>query len=103
MHLNNIVHRDLKIENILIDTQNNNNSIKIIDFGFASYCQKDQKIQFECGTPQYMCPDLTKRAKYYGQAADIWALGVILFILITGNFPFYAEFEEDLNRKIQKA
>lgn len=49
-----------------------------------------------------MDPDLTKRHPYLGQAADVWALGIILFYLITGGLPFNAEFEKDLYRKIQK-
>jgi len=47
-----------------------------------------------------MCPDLAKKATYYAQAADVWALGVILFILVVGKLPFFAEYEADLYRKI---
>lgn len=53
------------------------------------------------GTPHYMSPELAIRKDYYGQPADIWALGVMLFALTTGRHPFYAAFEEDLYRKIQ--
>lgn len=48
-----------------------------------------------------MCPDLVKKAAYFAQAADVWALGVILFILVVGKLPFSAEYEADLYRKIQ--
>ena len=50
-----------------------------------------------------MCPDLVKKNSYSGQAADVWALGVILFILVTGRLPFHGEFEGDLFRRIQQA
>ena len=49
-----------------------------------------------------MCPDMTKRNTYYGQAADVWALGIVLFTLITGYFPFNGKREQDLRLKIQK-
>lgn len=102
MHANDVVHRDLKLENILIDNSDARHRIKIIDFGFARDCRRDQKVVFECGTPQYMCPDMTRRHSYFGQAADVWSLGVILFLLLTGGFPFLGQFEEDLYRKIQR-
>lgn len=60
MHGLNIVHRDLKLDNILINEQGDND-IKIIDFGFATGCAKDEKLTMQCGTPQYMCPDLAKK------------------------------------------
>jgi len=102
MHELNVVHRDLKLDNILINEQNGN-EIKIIDFGFATGCGKDEKLTMQCGTPQYMCPDLAKRQQYHGQAADVWACGVILYILVVGRLPFFAEYEGDLFRKIQNA
>jgi serine/threonine protein kinase len=63
----------------------------------------DFKLTLFCGTPHYMCPDIVKKKEYNGHAADVWALGVILFILITGKVPFFAEFEADLFRKVQGA
>ena len=81
MHSKNVVHRDLKLENILIDESN---KIKIIDFGFATKCKNGGMLSTHCGTPHYMDPDLAKRGSYSGFAADVWALGVILFMLLTG-------------------
>ena len=100
MHERNVVHRDLKLDNILIDEKKN---IKLIDFGFSVFASPEHKLGLFCGTPHYMDPDIVKKKEYNGQAADVWALGVILFILMTGKLPFFAEFEADLFRKIQKA
>lgn len=63
MHSNSIVHRDLKLDNILIDEQK---TIKLIDFGFAVQCSSDQKLNLFCGTPHYMDPDVTKKKDYNG-------------------------------------
>lgn len=60
MHSINVVHRDLKMDNIIVD-ENNNNMIKIIDFGFATACSKNEKLGVQCGTTHYMCPDLVKK------------------------------------------
>lgn len=92
-----LVHRDLKLENILIDDLN---QIKLIDFGFATACKSGDKLQLFCGTPCYMDPDLAKQNKYSGQAVDVWALGVILYLLLTGGIPFWGNTEADLYRKI---
>jgi MAP/microtubule affinity-regulating kinase len=99
LHSNDIVHRDLKLDNILIDPSDGNR-IKIIDFGFSIRASADQKLTLFCGTPHYMDPDISRKKDYNGHAADVWALGVILFILLTGKLPFFGEFEQDLYRKI---
>lgn len=104
MHGNGLVHRDLKLENILInEKQGGANDIKIIDFGFATNCQAGHKLSLFCGTPCYMDPDLVKQRKYSGQGVDVWALGVILFLLVTGGVPFWGENETELFRRISAA
>jgi serine/threonine protein kinase len=100
LHEHNIVHRDLKLDNILIDPSDKNR-IKIIDFGFSIKATAEQKLTLFCGTPHYMDPDISRKRDYNGHAADVWALGVILFILLTGKLPFFGEYEQDLYRKIQ--
>jgi serine/threonine protein kinase len=88
------VHRDLKAENILVD---DNGNVKLIDFGFATICQKGAKLDtLFCGTQMYMSPDLQQQKAYNGQAADVWALGCILFFMLTGKVPFYSPDEQEL-------
>lgn len=99
MHKKGYVHRDLKLDNILIDPQTKN--IKIIDFGFSLKSGPGEKLSVHCGTPHYMDPDLARKGPYSGMAADIWACGIILYIILVGKLPFFAEFEADLFRKIQ--
>jgi serine/threonine protein kinase len=99
LHQNKIAHRDLKLENVLISEDK---TIKIIDFGFSTSIKTDKKITFMCGTPHYMSPELAMKKDYYGLPADIWALGVILFIILTGRVPFTGDFEDDLYRRISQ-
>ena len=102
MHSQNVVHRDLKLENILIDRQSK--QIKLIDFGFSTevISMKETRLPFVCGTPIYMSPEVAQKKDHLGGPADIWALGVVLFILLTGKMPFHGGFEEDLFRKISQ-
>lgn len=99
MHVKGYVHRDLKLDNLLMDVDTK--QVKIIDFGFSLQSKPDQKLTVHCGTPHYMCPDIVKKVPYNGFAADIWASGVILYIILVGKLPFFGEFEADLFRKIQ--
>lgn len=100
MHSQQIVHRDLKLDNILISHRD---EVKIIDFGFAVSCDPQERLTTYCGTPHYMDPNLVRKTPYSGQAADVWASGIILFLLLTGHFPFLAKFQQDLFRKIYQA
>ena len=95
----NIYHRDIKLENILLI---NENLVKIIDFGFSIKCPKNTYQKFLCGTPNYMSPEIINKHYYIPEYSDIWSLGVLLFIMLTGNFPFKANTEEVLCRKVNK-
>ncbi len=97
--LNNIYHRDIKLENILLIDEK---IVKIIDFGFSIKCPKKTYQKFLCGTPTYMAPEIINKKYYIPEYSDIWSLGVLLYIMLTGNFPFNANTEEDLCMKINK-
>jgi serine/threonine protein kinase len=86
-HSEGVVHRDLKPENLLLDDQF---TLKIADFGFSNVVCSAHKLMFtECGTPGYMAPEMIRNPKGYdGMKADIWACGVILFIMLAGFPPF---------------
>ena len=80
------VHRDLKLENILLDK---NENVKLVDFGFTrEYEGKASYLQTFCGTVCYSAPEMLKGEKYAGEKVDVWSLGVILYALLTGELPF---------------
>jgi len=85
-HSKGVVHRDLKPENLLLD---DTFTLKLADFGFSNVICAAHKLMFtECGTPGYMAPEMLKSKGYDGAKADIWACGVILFIMLAGFPPF---------------
>ena len=89
MHEKNIVHRDIKLENILIDL---NNNIKICDFGIGRVLSSPEQPLFDqCGTPMYIAPEIllcSKEEGYKGFPVDIWSSGIVLYILLSGTLPF---------------
>lgn len=94
---NNIVHRDIKLENILIDSKGN---IKLTDFGLCGI-KKDKYDMFDqrLGTIRYSAPELLKGEKY-NDSVDIWGIGVCFFMLLTGKFPFDGSNKENISRRI---
>jgi len=91
MHAMNIVHRDLKPENIMVDE---NLNIKIADFGLSTSHNIQSLNDFQ-GTKTYMAPELIEKRTYNGKKVDLFAIGVILFFLVTGIFPFEAADKND--------
>lgn len=87
-HRHNVAHRDLKLDNTLLDGSDPP-YIKICDFGFAKLMGNDNLIT-KIGTPVYMSPELIKKSKggYDGRATDVWACGVLLYVMLLGAFPF---------------
>ncbi|KAJ6227022.1 protein kinase [Anaeramoeba flamelloides] len=80
-----IVHRDLKPENLLLD---HNHRVKVIDFGFSNFTLPNQLLETPCGSPHYVSPEIILGKGYDGAKCDIWACGVILYVLLVGDLPF---------------
>ena len=89
-HSKSMYHRDIKLENIIICDDEHN--IKIIDFGFATFAPKNKFLNFFCGTPSYMSPEICHKRDYLGQCVDIWSSGILLYALLCGYFPFKGNF-----------
>eukprot|EP01102_Stenamoeba_stenopodia_P007926 TRINITY_DN2237_c0_g1_i1.p1 TRINITY_DN2237_c0_g1~~TRINITY_DN2237_c0_g1_i1.p1 ORF type:complete len:515 (-),score=104.42 TRINITY_DN2237_c0_g1_i1:120-1664(-) len=85
-HGNLITHRDLKLENILLDEKGD---CKIADFGFSNMIQPGQLFNTFCGSPLFVPPELILKQAYHGPPVDIWALGVMLFTMVAGYLPFW--------------
>eukprot|EP00057_Strongylocentrotus_purpuratus_P013216 XP_011667690.1 PREDICTED: hormonally up-regulated neu tumor-associated kinase [Strongylocentrotus purpuratus] len=93
MHEHGIVHRDLKMENIMMDKQREN--VKIIDFGLSNQCGPEELFKTHCGSPEYAAPELYVAGRDYGPEVDIWSLGVIMFAMVTGKLPFTTPHSEN--------
>lgn len=100
MHSRNVAHRDMKPENILLLRRNCHTRVKITDFGLAKSATEGGGLKTFCGTPHYLAPEVqTQQASgsgslpttTYGFEADMWSLGVIAFVLLTGDYPWSAE------------
>jgi serine/threonine protein kinase len=99
IHSQNIVHRDIKLDNILIDLQSN---IKICDFGVSKSIRKNDVMHDQCGTPAYIAPEILKNCGYEGFGVDIWSAGVVLYAILSGTVPFKANNMKDLHKCIIK-
>mmetsp|Transcript_2511 Transcript_2511/g.3695 ORF Transcript_2511/g.3695 Transcript_2511/m.3695 type:complete len:354 (-) Transcript_2511:86-1147(-) len=99
IHSQHIVHRDLKPENLLMLSYSNDYQVKIADFGFARSVKNGVCTEY-IGTPGYAAPEVVRK-NAYSLPADVWSLGVIFFILLSGHAPFHDPNLHRLNRKIK--
>lgn len=98
-HSNNIVHRDLKPENLLLEEKDSTN-IKVIDFGTSQEFDPDSPMNQTFGTAYYIAPEVLKQK--YDEKCDIWSIGVIMYILLTGRPPFDGQSDNQIIKKVEK-
>lgn len=98
-HRNSIVHRDLKIENILISKTGD---IKIIDFGLSNLFSPRNHLKTFCGSLYFAAPELLQAKQYTGPEVDIWSFGIVLYVLVCGKVPFDDQSMPQLHAKIKK-
>lgn len=105
LHSKGIVHRDLKLENLMLASEDAITNVKIVDFGLAKSLTKGvRKMGTVCGTPQYVAPEIIFEAETkcgYKESVDMWSAGVILFILLTGYPPFHDDNESLMFEQIR--
>ena len=100
-HRHHVAHRDLKPENLLLLSESDDSTVKIADFGFAKKVYEKNSLTTQCGTPGYVAPEILEGTPY-DERADMWSVGVILYILLGGYPPFIESTQRDLFRKIRK-
>ncbi|EMS68854.1 Carbon catabolite-derepressing protein kinase [Triticum urartu] len=96
-HRNMVVHRDLKLENLLLDSKYN---VKLVDFGSSNVMHDDHFLKTSCGSTNYAAPEIISGKPYAGPEVDVWSCGVILYALLCGSVPFDDEYTPNLFKKI---
>jgi calcium-dependent protein kinase len=99
-HLNGVIHRDLKPENFLFSSKEENAMLKVTDFGLSAFIEEGKIYKDVVGSPYYVAPEVLRQS--YGKEIDIWSAGVILYILLCGVPPFWADNEEGVFVEILK-
>ena len=103
MHKRNIVHRDMKPENVLLESKEQEKMLcKITDFGFSKFFDPREGMSDTLGSPLYMAPEIIKKARY-DHKVDIWSLGVMVYILLTGRPPFSGRSKQEIFLQVSSA
>ncbi|XP_037710500.1 ovarian-specific serine/threonine-protein kinase Lok isoform X2 [Drosophila subpulchrella] len=104
LHDRGITHRDLKPDNVLLETNDEETLLKVSDFGLSKFVQKDSVMRTLCGTPLYVAPEvlITGGREAYTRKVDIWSLGVVLFTCLSGTLPFSDEYGTPAAQQIKK-
>ncbi|XP_029653610.2 NUAK family SNF1-like kinase 1 [Octopus sinensis] len=97
LHERGVAHRDLKMENIMLDEKKKN--IKIVDFGLSNTFSKDNLMKTHCGSPEYAAPELFNPSEKYGPEIDIWSLGIIFYTMLVGKLPFTTPSSDQFRRR----
>lgn len=104
LHSNNIVHRDIKAENLLFQSKNSNNtSILLADFGFARHLKEGELLHDQCGTLSYLAPECLEKKAGHSYPVDMWALGVLVYFMLCGYMPFDCETDDETKVAISTA
>ncbi len=96
LHDQNITHRDIKIDNLLLDR---NLDLKLIDFGLSTKYRDDRLLSQPCGTVVYAAPEVLDCREYHGMLADVWSSGIVLFGMLSGFLPF-GDPDDEINKKL---
>jgi len=105
LHLNDIVHRDIKLDNVVCCYDPNVDgglAVKVCDFGFSQKIREYETMTSSVGTPQYWAPEIFSGPRGYGPEVDIFAAGVVAYCLLSGNFPFHGSSENELMANIKR-
>lgn len=98
-HNRGIVHRDLKLENVLFKSVGDT-LIKVVDFGIAGVCAGNKKDKIDAGSIAYMPPEAFKHGSETTPAIDVWAIGIMFYAMLYGHLPFWGDTEDDFIERI---
>ncbi len=96
-HLKGILHRDIKLDNVLLDSAG---TVKVCDFGVSKAVFAGERLVEQCGTPAYIAPEMLTGAGYEGFAGDVWSAGIVLYAMLYGTVPFKGKSVEELTNFI---